>query len=202
MSIDFKKLKEQGYMRYLMDNQLPLDFLIEHADEFDSFIWNTISSQQLLTEDFIERFRHLLCWRRMSKHQDLSKDFIVKNIEYIHLDELGAHNEVPLDFLKDNLYKFKFFYILASRKWDINDSAFLLIYFKGNNFFAGSSLSTYEKVVKIKENFESKTKYGSQTELPFIYPNYRTNLDLRDLYLERIDHNMGLLLDFSEKWKL
>ncbi len=202
MSIDFDKLKEQGYMRYFMDNKIPEDFLIYNADEFDEHVWNTISSQQNLSEDFIEKFQHLLCWRRMSKHQILSEGFINKHLDKMYLSELGAHNVLPNSFVQENINKFKFFYIIASRKWDENEPAYLLISFKSQNYFSNSLMKTHEKVSRMKETIESKTKYGSQIELPFTYPKYKTNLELRDLYLERINHNMDILLNFTSKWNL
>ena len=202
MSIDFETLKAQGYMRYFMDNKIPEDFLTYNADEFDKHVWNTISSQQKLSENFIEKFQHLLCWSRISKHQMLSEKFIDKHLSKMYISELGAHNVLPDVYVKENIKKFKFFYIIASRKWNENEPSYLLIPFKSQNYFSNSSMNTHEKVLKMKENIHIKTKYGSQAEIPFIYPNYKTNLELRDLYLERINHNMDILLKFTSKWNL
>lgn len=190
-------VKKHGFMRCFIDYQFSMDFLIKNADRFDSKLWITISCYQELTEEFILRFENQVVWSKISQNQKLRPGFIRENENLIDFHNIGPHNHLPLSVVKDNIGRFKFLYLIASRMWKYKDVETLWESFKKQDFYTQSKDKSTQwvlfKIDDIKDRTSFKLTNGDQLEMPFIYPHYKSDVDLRDLYSERINHNLNLL---------
>ena len=195
---ELESIKHEILTKAIIEKEYSIDYLINNADRFNSSIWLTICGYQKLTEEFIERFRSNVCWSKVSQNQKLSTEFIQKHIDQIDLHNLGPHNQLPVNFIKENTHKLQLFYLLASRKWSHNEAEILLKSFKKQGFYIHSREERtkdwmLEKIETFKENTVFKNKKGGQLELPFIYPHYKNDTNLRDLYAKRVCHNLDIL---------
>lgn len=56
--------------------------------KYDNLYWDIISSDHMLTRDFMEEFKEYLNWDIISEYQYLSKDDILKFKDYLNFDIL------------------------------------------------------------------------------------------------------------------
>ena len=184
-------------MTALVKHKLPINFLIQHSDQFDLYLWDTVCKYQELNEEFIEMFEHEVSWQSISSHQNLSTKFIKKHFDKIDLARLGPHNKVTFSVIKKHLPRFSFNYLLTSRFWNDKKQIHHLVEFLYKQEFVVFNSDSGNKEWMLLRLDEMKNRgilvlnNGSQQDLPFNYPYYETDLKLRDLYQKRLVANIN-----------
>lgn len=83
------------------------EYLNKHKDKIPDEIWNIISSEKELTEDFIYKYKDYLNWKSISSCQSLSSNFIDKMIDYVYpiyiIETQKEFSEYFLKYHKDNI---------------------------------------------------------------------------------------------------
>jgi hypothetical protein len=74
--------------------------LEEYVDDFDFNHWELISMNQIISEDFIEKYHDRVIWRYISWQQELSENFILRNLEKIDLIFLKTNKKVSKDLFE------------------------------------------------------------------------------------------------------
>ena len=102
----FKKIYSKIILEYkndfsefseiLTSQPISEDFLREHANDFTSNDWNTISGyQDNLSKSFINDFKDKLNWLLISRWQkNIDDDFIEKFKRYIDFEQLNLNKNV------------------------------------------------------------------------------------------------------------
>jgi hypothetical protein len=72
-----------------------IEFLDYWSEYFTNVLWTDVSSQQMLSEDFIEKWAHRLDWYYICLYQDVNKKFLLKFINHVNIK--GLKNRVRID---------------------------------------------------------------------------------------------------------
>jgi len=196
---ELRVVKEKSLMKSIVSERFSMDFLSHQSDKFDDNLWGAVCRYQNLTEEYIETFKHEVDWKSISSCQKLSIKFIEDNLDKIDLHNIGPHNQLPFEFIVENLFKFKFSYLLTSMVWCYDKIHYLIkslykqeFVVHNSSFKDAKNLAT--RLEDYKDNAKSILSNGAQIELPFNYPFYKVDVDLRDLYIERLVINMNLII--------
>lgn len=86
-----------NWLQISTENGLSDSFLEEHAHKID---WEHVSKLPSLSEEFIEKWKEELDWYFISHYQKLSLSFIQKNREYIVLNALAENTYITEEMIE------------------------------------------------------------------------------------------------------
>lgn len=78
--------------------ELSEDFIREYSDKVD---WERISWSQILSEDFIREFSHKVHWDLISYRQKLSEDFMREFSDNLHWECITSAQVLSEDFIRE-----------------------------------------------------------------------------------------------------
>ena len=90
-------------------------FFDENVDNFE-VDWFWISTQQKLSESFIEKHKDKIDWDCISKCQKLSESFIEKYIDKVDWSYISAYQTLSEEFIEKYFDKVDWYYILVNQK--------------------------------------------------------------------------------------
>ena len=67
---------------------------------FDFLDKKAISHNMIFTEEFMSKYKNILCWSNLSLTQDMSLDFIKHHEDYIVFKNLSWNSKIKLDVIR------------------------------------------------------------------------------------------------------
>src|SRR5574344_622763 len=121
--IDWVQLSQYKY--------LSEEFIAAFKNELD---WNCISNCQseILSEDFIDKYKKYLNYSYVCSKKQLSEDFIRNHSEDIDWHTISIYQNLSKDFIKEFKDKIDFYYLFRDNKYLTKDAA---IEFSDNFYF-------------------------------------------------------------------
>lgn len=102
---NYERITENGWYSIFIYSDIPIDKIQQLLDVLpdkynNNLIWESISSHQDLSIEFIEKYADKLNWNYISAHQDLSWDLIEKHHEKISLYYLSRNSCLDLELIE------------------------------------------------------------------------------------------------------